>query len=247
MSMTREHTRTELRLAEVQALAESLDQLGRELATYREVLLLQLEGLRQEIAAEQASPVPARSQPPVRTRPTIQGDAMPMVEDRPAVEVRDSLRRGLESSADASVEEPATEAPAIPASSGIHSRQAVAHAVPAPRRAAPPPAPPEPTRKSDSGTRKGGKPVSILIAQDTFDGDRESIAGWVLERSANTLRLLVDDQLVVGTVYSIRPAKDHPNAQWVQISIKSCHPERGSFAVVAQFVERPPWTALSLL
>jgi hypothetical protein len=112
------------------------------------------------------------------------------------------------------------------------------------RRPAPPPqAPPKPTRKSDSGAPRDGKPISIMTDYD----DQEPLTGWVVERSANTLRIVVDEQLTVGSVYSIRPGQEHPNAQWVQISIKSCHQEKKAFAVVATFVVRPPWTVLALL
>lgn len=280
MIPTREQTRTERRLAEVEALEQSLDQLAQELAAYKEVLQGQMEALRQH--AETNHNPPAAAKGAIQRPRVIQQDEPPPKTDPPPSRQDSGVRRSAAAEVpparpDSGLRRAAAEAPAGPARQDSGLRRGLAalatesEPVPLPgsgsRRRTPTPEPPpslrqsdsgfrktaaplaapQPTKKTDSGTRRGGKPISILISENSLGGEGNPITGWVIERTANTLRLLVDEQLIVGSVYSIRPAKDHPNAQWVQISVKSCVQERSSFAVLAQFVERPPWTALALL
>jgi hypothetical protein len=91
----------------------------------------------------------------------------------------------------------------------------------------------------------GGKPVSVLITDSSISD--EPLSGWVIDRPPGSLKILVDDEIKVGTVIGVRPSRDHPQAEWINVSVKHVRPERQSFVITCQFVGRPPWTALALL
>jgi PilZ domain len=93
-----------------------------------------------------------------------------------------------------------------------------------------------------STPRRKGNPVSVAIANG--DGGVETIQGWVVDRSAGGLRLLVDEALPAGTVLNIRPTKAPPSFTWVQVQVKSCYPERKSWSLGCQFVQKVPWERL---
>jgi hypothetical protein len=91
----------------------------------------------------------------------------------------------------------------------------------------------------------GGRPVSVKVSDGMADS--EPLSGWVIDRPTGGLRILVDEPMPVGTVISIRPTKEHPQNQWVNVSVKTCRPERNSYVIHVQFTERPPWAVMNLL
>jgi PilZ domain len=93
-----------------------------------------------------------------------------------------------------------------------------------------------------STPRRKGNPVSVAIANG--DGGMEPIQGWVVDRSAGGLRLLVDDSVPAGTVLNVRPTKAAPSFPWVQVRVKSCYPERKSWNLGCQFVRKMSWEEL---
>lgn len=158
---------TQRRLAKIEALQQTLEQMDRELTAYRASLARKLE-LLQKSQEPSRGPVTA----PARPAPATQVQAGPGAE----------------------------------------------------RRSAP---------------RRKGNPVPVLLtnANATLD----PFQGWVLDRSTGGLRILVDQQVVIGTVLSVRPAKAHASFPWIQVKVRSCQPERSSFHLGVQFVQKPAW------
>jgi hypothetical protein len=74
----------------------------------------------------------------------------------------------------------------------------------------------------------------------------EPFQGWVIDRSSGGIRLLVDQSVAPGSVLSVRPTKAHPSFPWVQVKIKSCRPERNSWNLGCQFVQKLTWAELQL-
>jgi hypothetical protein len=97
----------------------------------------------------------------------------------------------------------------------------------------------------DKEEKVGGKPVSVLISDGTIS--EEPLSGWVIDRPAGGLKILVDDEIKVGSVIGVRPAREDPHSQWINVSVKSVRPERQSWVLTCQFVQRPPWQTLALL
>jgi len=226
MPNPREVTRTEQRLAEVDALRQTIQQLKGELAAYGEALREELEWLRQEQAGEEEEAgQEEEATEPVESHEVIESEAVETEEEASEEPYEPE-------------EEPAP--PARPAHAATPQRMAR----PAPRVPVPPPAEDEELPDMVEPSARGGKPVSVLISHG--EDDSEPISGWILERPSGGLRILVDEQIPIGSVLSIRPTKEHPHSQWVNISVKSCRPERNSFLLGCSFVERPPWTVLAL-
>jgi hypothetical protein len=130
---------------------------------------------------------------------------------------------------------------------GILQNNAVA-TTPAPRRdskqmarpaAGQAPAAEEKGAERRTAPRRKGNPVPVLLTNATVS--MEPFQGWVLDRSSGGLRLLVDQAVAIGAVLSIRPAKAHASFPWIQIKVRSCQPERNSFALGVQFVVKPAW------
>jgi hypothetical protein len=98
------------------------------------------------------------------------------------------------------------------------------------------------TPERRSTPRRKGNPVPVAIADS--DGEADPIQGWVVDRSAGGLRLLVDDSVPAGTVLNVRPIKAAPSFPWVQVKVKSCYPERKSWNLGCQFVRKMSWEEL---
>jgi len=115
---------------------------------------------------------------------------------------------------------------------------------PAPAAAAPRPVPGaqvvpgKPSERRNTPRRKGN-PVPVLLTN--VSATLDPFQGWVLDRSSGGLRILVDQQVAVGTVLNVRPAKAHDNFPWVQIKVRSCAPERSSYNLGVQFVQKLGW------
>ena len=90
--------------------------------------------------------------------------------------------------------------------------------------------------------RRKGNPVPVMISN--AGGTMDSFQGWVLDRSSGGLRVLVDQPVTVGTQLSVKPSKAHAGFPWIPIEIRSCQPERSSYALGVQFVEKPSWNEL---
>lgn len=212
MASTRDVTRTEQRIAEVDALQQTIEQLRGDLQAYGEALRQELAWLEDQQANSGAA---ARPEPPA---------ASPKRQPAP------------------SRQPPAPEPePAEPAEDDFVDLDEIQPA-PAAEQQRPKASPFELDDPDEN--KAGGKPVSVLISDGTIS--EEPLSGWVIERPAGGLKILCDDELHVGTVIGVRPNRAHPDAQWINVSVKNVRPERNSFVVTCQFVERPPWNALAL-
>lgn len=197
-------TRTEQRIAEIDALQQTIEQLQQDLQLYREALRRELELLHEEPVGTPAQALE------------------PAANDEPVDAATDSIGNLDEMSfrdLDAGASNPDEEIPMV----GSSSRS--------------------PFELEEAGEKLDGKPVSVMISDATIS--EEPLSGWVLERPPGGLKILVDDEIQLGKVIMVRPTRDHPDAQWINVSVKSSKPERSSFIIVCQFVERPPWKALA--
>lgn len=93
-----------------------------------------------------------------------------------------------------------------------------------------------------STPRRKGNPVPVGISNG--DGENEPFQGWVVDRSTGGLRLLVDEAVPAGTVLNVRPTKAPPSFPWLQLKVKSCYPERKSWNLGCQFVQKVSWEQL---
>ncbi len=214
MPLSNEITRTEKRIAEIDALQQTIDKLQQDLQLYGKALQRELDLLQQE-----AADAPVESEP--------EPDPVNELPSDPAED--NELQRAPEESPNLA------EADFTDLDSDI----GVGQVGPKARS-------PFELEEMEGGTDKvGGKPVSVLISDGSIS--EEPLNGWVLDRPAGGLKILVDDDIKVGTVIGVRPNRDHPDAQWINVSVKNVKPERQSFLITCQFVSRPPWKALALL
>lgn len=95
-----------------------------------------------------------------------------------------------------------------------------------------------------SAPRRKGNPVSVQVSNAT--ATTEPFQGWVIDRSSGGLCLLVDQKVEPGRLLSVRPTRCHPGFPWVQIQVKSCRAERGSWNLGCQFEHKLSWTELQL-
>jgi hypothetical protein len=218
MPRTTEITRTEERIAEIDALQHTIDQLQQDLQLYGQTLRRELDLLQQEAAAPPYEQEQEEDQEPVNELPPEPGPGEIDLGEPPPAEM------GNMDDADFT---------------DLDSEIGVGQMGSKPRS-------PFELEEMEPGSDKiGGKPVSVLISDGTVS--EEPLNGWVLDRPAGGLKILVDDEIKPGTVIGVRPNREHPDAQWINLSVKNVKPERQSFLLTCQFIERPPWKALALL
>lgn len=224
-----ELTRTEQRIAEVDALQQTINHLRQDLQTYSAALRRELDALRHETAAlPLLEPAPeiehaAASQPAPIAEDDDDSVFRPLAEEmrkfrapgKPAAQAGSFGR--LEEDAFDDLEE-VEETPRQPLRS--------------------------PFETDDGGAKSGGKPVSVMISDGTTSSD--PLSGWVVDRPSGGFKILVDDEIPIGSVISVKPNVLSLNAQWVNVCVKSRRPERQSWIITCTFVERPPWAALAL-
>lgn len=100
------------------------------------------------------------------------------------------------------------------------------------------------TKERRSTPRRKGNPISVHVTDGEETGD--PFQGWVVDRSAGGLRLLVDEAIPAGTLLKVRPTKAHAAFPWVAVKVKSCYPERKSWNLGCQFLEKLSWEDLQL-
>lgn len=231
MGSSREVTRTEQRIAEVDAMQQTVEQLQQDLQKYR-------TGLRQELAALKLKTTPAPQPAPAGREPPRPTPARVPLPPRPVEPVTLEPEEDEEDAAAGGALDEGFFRQLTGNDDREELRASAEFDVGAP--------PPQPSPFEDDGSdRIGGKPVSVLISDGTATED--PLSGWVIDRPPGGLKILVDEQLQVGMVIGVRPSREHPHAQWINCSIKAIKPERSSFILTCTFVNRPPWNALALL
>lgn len=229
MASSPELIRTEQRIAEVDALQQTINHLRQDLQTYSAALRRELDALRHEAAAL----------PLLEPAPEIEHEAAsqpaPIAEDDD-----DSVFRPLE--AEVRKFRPPDKPAAESGSFGRLEQDAfddLEEVEETPRKPLR-----SPFEMEDGDSKIGGKPVSVMISDGTASSD--PLSGWVIDRPSGGFKILVDDDLQIGSVIGVKPNVSSPNAQWVNVSVKSKRPERQSWIISCTFVERPPWAALAL-
>jgi hypothetical protein len=102
----------------------------------------------------------------------------------------------------------------------------------------------EPPAERRSAPRRAGNPLSVQITNAKVKG--ETLEGWIVDRSSGGIRLLVDQAMEPGALLNVRPTKAHPSLGWVEVKVRSCSPERNSFKVGCQFVNKLTWAELQM-
>jgi hypothetical protein len=91
-------------------------------------------------------------------------------------------------------------------------------------------------------TRRQGNVVSVTLTGP--QGREHSLSGWVMNRSGGGLCLLVDEEVSPGTVLTVTPHLGLTAFEWIQVEVKSCRPERKSWLLGCQFIEKLSWDDL---
>jgi hypothetical protein len=118
--------------------------------------------------------------------------------------------------------------------------RALAFAAPAPLAAGAPLDGPD--QRADF--RRPGNPVLVLVADS--DQQRNPWNAWVVDRSRRGLRLAVERPLVVGKVYTVRPAQAAPATPWTALEIRHCSEIDDHWEAGCRFLQPPPVAVLML-
>jgi hypothetical protein len=68
----------------------------------------------------------------------------------------------------------------------------------------------------------------------------------VLNRSSGGLGILLEEPLEVGLSLQVRPTAAAPATPWIRVRVIHCTPQRSSWCVGFQFVEKVSWGDLRL-
>lgn len=98
------------------------------------------------------------------------------------------------------------------------------------------------THERRGAPRRKGNPISVYVSNGS--GTCDPFQGWVVDRSAGGLRLLVDEAMTPGTLLSLRPVKVHASFPWTEVRVQNCFPERKSWCLGCQFVHKMTWEDL---
>ena len=93
-----------------------------------------------------------------------------------------------------------------------------------------------------STPRRQGNVVSVTLTGP--QGREHSLSGWVMNRSGGGLCLLVDEEVKPGTVLTVTPHLGLSVFEWIQVEVKSCRPERKSWLLGCQFLQKLSWDDL---
>lgn len=99
-------------------------------------------------------------------------------------------------------------------------------------------------RERRATPRRRGNLVPVVLADADLSG--EPIDGWVLDRSPGGLGILVDEEVPVGTVLNVRPAKCPVKVRGIRIEVRSCRPQHNNWNLGCQFLQKVSWNELRL-
>jgi hypothetical protein len=99
-------------------------------------------------------------------------------------------------------------------------------------------------RERRAYVRRGDKPTKILISD--ANAAAEPFPGLVSNRSMGGLRLVVPRELEENMILSVRAADADASSPWVQVEVKWCRAQEGSWELGCQFVRTPPYSQLLL-
>lgn len=105
-------------------------------------------------------------------------------------------------------------------------------------------APPAAASNQRAAPRRAGNPVPVLLSVP--GSGAEPLQGWVLDRSSGGLRILIDQPFKADSLLNVRPTKAHSSFPWIEVEVRSCQPERGSYNVGCQFTRKLTWAELQM-
>jgi hypothetical protein len=113
----------------------------------------------------------------------------------------------------------------------------------------PPPAPiasppTDPNAENRATFRRAGNAVLVQVAD--ADPQRKPISAWVIDRSRQGLRLVVEYQLPLGGMYSVRPVQAPPATPWCAVEVRHCAAADGHWEIGCRFLQPPPMRVLML-
>jgi hypothetical protein len=91
--------------------------------------------------------------------------------------------------------------------------------------------------------RRTGQPTKVTISPQ---GEKDSVQGWVVDRSVGGLCLMVDDPIPENTILDVRANHAPPETPWVKVEVKRCQATRDHYELGCQFVTTPTWNLLLL-
>jgi hypothetical protein len=85
--------------------------------------------------------------------------------------------------------------------------------------------------------RRRGSLLPVLIS----NGNTKSapFEGWVLDRSAEGIRLLVKNAVAEGSRLAVRPLKAPSGFPWLSIEVRNCSSDKGKVHLGCRFLEKP--------
>ena len=98
-----------------------------------------------------------------------------------------------------------------------------------------------------SSFRRSGNPVEVIYSTEEFR--KSPRRGYVLDRSVGGLRLMLEHELLPGTIVSLRPANASEIIPEVDVEVRSCRrsdTQPGEYDLGCQFVKSPPYSILLL-
>ncbi len=95
-----------------------------------------------------------------------------------------------------------------------------------------------------SSLRLSGKPVSLRVRRPGSADDEFSC--WVVDRSSGGLGIMSDENIAEGAVLSVRPTNAPEECPWIEVKVKYCKPEKGSWRIGCQFTHKMTWDKLRL-
>jgi hypothetical protein len=95
----------------------------------------------------------------------------------------------------------------------------------------------EPFRERRAGPRRRGSLLPVLITNG--DPKLPPFEGWVLDRSAGGIRLLVKNTVAEGTTLAVRPVKAPNNFPWLSVEVRNCTSDKGRVHLGCRFLQKP--------
>ncbi len=91
--------------------------------------------------------------------------------------------------------------------------------------------------------RRRGHPVAVVACSP---GAPRTLRGWVIDRSPEGLRLVLDEAIAVGAVLKVRPTHHLAGFAWYEVEVRNCRLEQNVWIVGCQFKDKLTWSDLRL-
>ncbi len=92
--------------------------------------------------------------------------------------------------------------------------------------------------KTGKESQRIAMPCQVVVRHPVFN---EEVSGWAVERSLESLALLVGEQYPAGTSLKVRSGKS-VHRTWLDIVVDDCQAERASYRLECSFVSPVTWS-----